>query len=358
MGLPASRNLPENVIKCKDWCNAVFFYIYMWGLGMDKFTCMAMEGVEGEPATPESSFPHQCGVELIPSSSTPHLNYTLISLSIIPEILILGGLFEFYLQMKIFSWMKSKLHGKDNTIKPEPESMSYHIMHQPSKEEFSGCPSTLLAIGTFGNNLKDSEKTNNEESLPSSEDHLENTTPEEFGEVKELRILLNKHIPLDSSFSGESENYDLSIEKFLDSLPEDEEIVNELISDASENKDALLQRTASAVHRRGKDIPSDNRKNGMYRKSLSFLLKKALLCGGGFVPSPILNPILKDPSPDPKLDNSRMEKILRAMLRKKKYPQRQRYLDMPGTNNDEEQGEASNGNNWVKTDSEYIVLEL
>lgn len=44
--------------------------------------------------------------------------------------------------------------------------------------------------------------------------------------------------------------------------------------------------------------------------------------------------------------------MLRAVLSKKKYPRRQKFLDTPGTGNDKEQGEASNGNNWVKTDSE------
>ncbi|KAL0426767.1 UNVERIFIED_CONTAM: hypothetical protein Slati_2851500 [Sesamum latifolium] len=211
----------------------------------------------------------------------------------------------------MFGWIKSKLHGKDNTIKPEPEQMSYHMMQQfPCKEEISGCSSSLLAIGTFGNNLKGSEKTNVEESLHSSEDHQENTTLQEFGEVeKELRSLI----------SGESENYNLSTERLLDSLRDEEIIVESMNDDASEDKDALLQRTTSGIHWKEKDIPKNNKKN-MYRKSLSFLLKKAVFCRGGFVPSPIISSILKDPFPDPKFDNSTKEKMLRAMLNKKKYP--------------------------------------
>ncbi|PIN00745.1 hypothetical protein CDL12_26752 [Handroanthus impetiginosus] len=228
--------------------------------------------------------------------------------------------------MKIFSWMKSKLHGKDNTIKPEPESMSLmfpdDMMHQDNKQEISGCPDALLAIGTFGNNLKHSE-----------EEEAEDEEEEQEEEV------------VDTSFLGE-------IEEFFDCFPEDEEITHELINDA------ILQRTTSAVHTKGeKYIPSNKRKTGFYKKSLSFLVKKALLCGGGFVPRPIVTPIFKHPFPDPKLDHSTMDKILRAMRRKKKYHQRQKYLHMSETDN-EARGETSSGNNWVKTDSEYIVLEL
>ncbi|KAK4432788.1 hypothetical protein Salat_1041000 [Sesamum alatum] len=258
--------------------------------------------------------------------------------------------YGFELLVQMFGWIKSKLHGKDNTIKPEPEQMSYHMMQQfPSKEEISGCPSSLLAIGTFGNNLEGSEKTNVDESLPSSEDHQESTTLQEFAEVdKELRLLI----------SGESENYNLSTERLLDSLRDDEEIIVESMNeDASEDKDALLQRTTSGINKREKDIPKNNKKN-MYRKSVSFLLKKAVFCRGGFVPSPIISSILKDPFPDPKFDNSTKEKVLRAMLNKKKYPKRQKYLDKPETDRTEEQGKARNENKWDKTDSEYIVLEL
>ncbi|KAL0337211.1 UNVERIFIED_CONTAM: hypothetical protein Scaly_1996200 [Sesamum calycinum] len=230
----------------------------------------------------------------------------------------------------------------------------------PCKEEISGCPSSLLAIGTFGNNLKGSEKTNIEESLSSSEDHQESTTLEEFGEVEEeLRLLI----------SGESENYNLSTKRLLDSL-QDEEIIVEPMKDDAEGKEALLQRTTSGIHWKEKDIPKNNKKN-MYRKSLSFLLKKAVFCRGGFMPSPIISSILKDPFPDPKFDNSTKEKVkkfpvfsvyktqmLRAMLNKKKYPKRQKYLDMPETDRTEEQEKARNENKWDKTDSEYIVLEL
>ncbi|KAH6797962.1 hypothetical protein C2S52_022516 [Perilla frutescens var. hirtella] len=158
---------------------------------------------------------------------------------------------------------------------------------------------------------------------------------------KELRLLLNEH----ASVSEESERFDLPIEKILESLPEHGEIICD--------EDAY---NVLAVHRHssGKDTPSRSRKSSIYKKSISFLLKKAFVCGGGFTPSPIIAPILKDPFPDPNLDRSTMEKILKAMLRKKKPPQRQRYLDKSRTSKNEQEKEVTNANNWVKTDSEFV----
>ncbi|KAL7133285.1 hypothetical protein ABFS83_12G130300 [Erythranthe nasuta] len=251
----------------------------------------------------------------------------------LPNILILRAAVSVYLcRMKIFSWMRSKVRGNDNTVKPEPQpTMPCDTMRQEG--ESSGSSSTLLAIGTFGNNLKNSDTANIEESCNEDED-----VDQEL-----LRLLLNKHVSLDPSFSGhQSNNYNPTTEKFLDILEEEEEeIIVDSITDASQVKDALLRR-------REKGAPSENRGKAMYKKSFSFLLKRALLCGGGFVHSPVISPVLKDPFTDLTLDHSRMEKILRTMLRKKKYPQRQRYLDMPGNDNDEDQGQTSNGETYLE----------
>ncbi|XP_057806611.1 protein NEGATIVE GRAVITROPIC RESPONSE OF ROOTS-like [Salvia miltiorrhiza] len=211
--------------------------------------------------------------------------------------------------MKFFSWMKSKMNGKDNTIKPEPELPSYHLR----KEETSGCSSSLLSIGTFGNKLEDSDEKANAEEI----------SAQEFEE--ELRSLLNEHA------STSSEHFDLPIDKMLESFGVKEE-----------------EREVAVVQTTGKDIPSCTRKGkgSMYTKSISFLLRKAFLCGGGS--------ILRDPF----LDTSRMDKIIKAVIPKKKHPLRQKYLEKNRTTNEQERGEASNANNWVKTDSEYIVLDL
>lgn len=226
-------------------------------------------------------------------------------------------------------------------------------------EELSSYLNPLLTIGTFGGNLKDSCKG-----------HLQNTTnSEEPGEGNKVldRLLPNHHTTIDltSSFKSEKQRSS-SMKKSLDTLPEEEKIANNFLS---ENKAVHLRRTT-------------NGKNGMYKQSFSFLLERQLLYRNGFLPSPVL----EDSLPDPKVDKSRMKKvcmclypykafayrmswlhvfdircpcfkispvamfclqILKAMLGKKKYHRRQKYLDTVET----QEGEANWGY-WVKTDSE------
>ncbi|KAL2553996.1 hypothetical protein Fot_07615 [Forsythia ovata] len=221
--------------------------------------------------------------------------------------------------MKIFSWMQNKLNGKERRSKTNSASATDHIMHQACKEEFSDWPNGLFAIGTFGNStMKHTENSNLQRSLSSC-----------------------KEQPKDN----------LILEKHIDCLPslEHEKTSDESINDNSANKDDLIQRTTSVVRSRESDIRLQSTGKSIGRKSLSFLLKKALLCGGGFSSTPIL----RDPFPEPKLDKSRMEKILGAILQKKIYPQSsiqmptaKKYLDMPEIHSESE------GSKWVKTDSE------
>ncbi|XP_057767350.1 protein NEGATIVE GRAVITROPIC RESPONSE OF ROOTS-like isoform X2 [Salvia miltiorrhiza] len=205
-------------------------------------------------------------------------------------------------KMKILSWMRSKRNGNGGSNnKPNPQSKSYEktLMHESCNQEFSDWPNALLAIGTFG----------------------------------------NKH-SADLEQVVEKEN--LSVEQILNCL--------------RDGDGRRLESQGSMVERAGKDIQSDKRNRGIGKTSLSFLLKKALLCGGaGFVAAP---PIIRDPLPDPKLDHSTMEKILRAMLHKKIYPQRptpKKCLDM---GEEQECEKGTHQSKWDKTDSEYIVLEI
>lgn len=123
--------------------------------------------------------------------------------------------------------------------------------HQSCKEEFWDWPNGLLAIGTFGNNnnLKHSEEADKSSSAGVVLEEVD----------KELRLLLNtNHISADQLF----------------------------------NANAHLERiNSSSVH--------------SHNKSLSSLIKKALLCGAAAPPPPIF----RDPLPHPKSDLSRMEKV-------------------------------------------------
>ncbi|KAF8406828.1 hypothetical protein HHK36_005949 [Tetracentron sinense] len=98
--------------------------------------------------------------------------------------------------------------------------------------------------------------------------------------------------------------------------------------------------------------------NAIRKRSLSFLLKKMFVCGSGFAPAPSL----RDP-----LSESRMEKLLRAILHKKIYPQKsspsssmKKYLEnrhtLKTSSEDEMQEKANDGCKWVKTDSECMFL--
>ncbi|CAA3012892.1 Hypothetical predicted protein [Olea europaea subsp. europaea] len=219
--------------------------------------------------------------------------------------------------------MQNKLNGKERRSKPNSASATDHIMHQTCKEEFSDWPNGLLSIGTLGNSaLKLPENSNLQQSLSSCQDQ-----------------------PKDN----------LKSEKHIDCLPslEHNKTSDKSINGDSENKDSNLQQSISVVPSRESDIRLHNTANSIGKKSLSFLFKKAFLCGGGFSSAPFL----RDPFPEPKLDKSKMEKILGDILQKKIYPQSstqmttaKKYLYMPES--------ESEGSKWVKTDSEYIVLEI
>ncbi|XP_073032038.1 protein NEGATIVE GRAVITROPIC RESPONSE OF ROOTS [Primulina eburnea] len=264
--------------------------------------------------------------------------------------------------MKIFGLLRNK--GDRHQTNRE-SGTNHHMIHQPCREEFSDWPNALLAIGTFGNNnLKDSDKSKIQGSLtlPRSPGHLEHITPEDSRETdKDLRTILNQHISTDSSFSGELKRHYVSLEKFL----EGDKIINQSMNIVPENENYRLHRTSSSDHdREGNSIRLENKRNDIRKRSLSFLLKKAFLCRGGSV----LTPRLRDPITGTGLANSRMDKILRAILNRRVYPQRpipkakpKKYLNMHGEDNDsddEEPKEATDGSKWVKTDREYIILEM
>ncbi|XP_075502104.1 protein LAZY 2 isoform X1 [Primulina tabacum] len=257
--------------------------------------------------------------------------------------------------MKIFGLLRNK--GNHHQTNRE-SGTNHHMIHQPCREEFNDWPNALLAIGTFGNNnLKDSEKSNVQESLtlPKSPAHLEHITPEDSRETdKDLRTILNQHISTDSSFSGELKKHYVSLEKFL----EGDKIINQSMNIVPENENHRHHRTSSSDHdREGNSIRLENKRNDIRKRSLSFLLKKAFLCRGGSV----LTPRLRNPITGTGLANSRMDKILRAILNRRVYPQRsspkakpKKYLNMHGEDDSdgEEPKEATDGSKWVKTDRE------
>ncbi|CAA7013639.1 unnamed protein product [Microthlaspi erraticum] len=93
------------------------------------------------------------------------------------------------------------------------------------------------------------------------------------------------------------------------------------------------------------------------KKSLSFLLKKMFVCTSGFKTPPHLLDLSKGDS----LPNTRMEKMLRTILNKKIHPQRSNAIAKKYLENHkiiDEARSSVDANKWVKSDSEYIVLEM
>ncbi|XP_019256607.1 PREDICTED: uncharacterized protein LOC109235051 [Nicotiana attenuata] len=264
--------------------------------------------------------------------------------------------------MKFFNWMHNKLNGGQGSKKPN----AVPITNQ-TNEEFKDWPDSLLAIGTFGNKSSDLEESRPKTHVQNDHHHedeiLENSpdlaefTPEEVGKLqKELTKLLSRK-PADDI---------LPLDRFLN-CPSSLE-VDRRISSSSTNSDNFdydeeeIDRTIRVIIGRCKDVCSkQNKKKAIGKKSISFLLKKMFACASGnFGPPPTF--------PDP-FHESRMEKLLRTMLSKKINPQNasrtstKRYLEDKQPKKEEQEEKkrektCNDGSKWVKTDSEFIVLEM
>ncbi|XP_062086814.1 protein DEEPER ROOTING 1-like [Humulus lupulus] len=280
--------------------------------------------------------------------------------------------------MRLFGWMQNKLNGKQTTKNTNTVPATSYAKQEP-REEFSDWPQGLLSIGTFGNEhikeiTAENQQDNNNivEENPCSAEEIFDITPEEVGKLKkELTKLLSRKPNM------EKEIADLPLDRFLNcpsSLEVDRRISNALCtSDHSSssddyNKDEDIDKTISVILGKCREAISagKNKKDNIGKKSISFLLKKMFVCGSGFAPTPSLRDSLQE---------SKMEKLLRTILHKKMAPQNtyrastaKKYLeDKPipkkRTNDEDHQDDkrrekTDDGGKWVKTDSEYIVLEI
>ncbi|OVA04231.1 hypothetical protein BVC80_1403g17 [Macleaya cordata] len=283
--------------------------------------------------------------------------------------------------MKIFGWMQSKLNGRQTTKKPTigGSSISNQNLYEPRKDEFSDWPHGLLAIGTFGNNNVKEDRSRKrddeieddhqeEEKNPSSSEDQLDFTPEEIGKLqKELTKLLSRK-PIEQTESQRRNGINLPLDKFLNcpsSLEVDRTICNKFSEDL-DDKDVIadLRRSINVVLGKGKDLFPEGNNTAIKKKSISFLLKKMFVCSSGFAPAA---PSLRDQL---QLPESRMEKLLRAILHKKiqprnsaatstkKYLENNIHISKKEMEEQTEEKETQIGCKWDKTDSEYIVLEI
>ncbi|CAH1422865.1 unnamed protein product [Lactuca virosa] len=242
------------------------------------------------------------------------------------------------IKMKFFNWMQSKFNGgQEHKNSHTATSTTLHVKQDSQKEEFNDWPHGLLAIGTFGNNdipTENEEIEDNKEVTASSSPDLSDFTPEEIGKLqKELTKLLSKKPAANKQ--GEI-SADLPLDRFLNcpsSLEVDRRLSTTVITN-QDDKEEDIDRTI-----------------------------RVILGSSGLPPMPSLQD---------RLPESRMERLLRAMLKNKINPQnssrasstrklienRQSPRKGKGKAIEKQEEDANDGSKWVKTDSEYIVLEI
>ncbi|KAI5445623.1 protein DEEPER ROOTING 1 [Lathyrus oleraceus] len=236
--------------------------------------------------------------------------------------------------MKIFKWMQNRFSGTNEKMKPNSISTTHYMLSESYRQDLINDwdEALVLAIGTFGN--------------------INNNLKEDY----------NKNIDEEDSYNSFK---DCSKELCFG---EDENFENEVKINLEENN---LYTSNNLIYNRGSRDCLDKSKNDVSKKSLSFLLKKMFVCGNG-LPSTI--PLCKDHLSS----ESRMEKILKAILHKKihphdscstmvvkKYIKNNSISESDNDSDENEEDEKFNPNNivekrckWINTDSEYIVLEI
>ncbi|KAG2257029.1 hypothetical protein Bca52824_076323 [Brassica carinata] len=298
--------------------------------------------------------------------------------------------------MKFLGWMLNKQNAKHGDYnRTSTSSASSHHVKQESREEFSDWPHALLAIGTFGSTsigVSQKERNNVHEEIeeekksishsepeeePSSSADIDDFTPEEAKKLqKELMKILSRTKKRKSDVNREL-MINLPLDRFLNcpsSLNVERRISNALcaVVDSSEESDDM-ERTINVILGRCKEISIESKKNkkktDISKTSVSYLFKKIFVCADGFSTPP--NPSLRDT-----LQESRMEKLLKMMLHKKinvqssskpatsttqRCLQGKKQLSLKSEEKKEETNErrsSSDGHKWVKTDSDFIVLEI
>ncbi|CAM0951519.1 unnamed protein product [Alopecurus aequalis] len=241
--------------------------------------------------------------------------------------------------MKIFSWMANKIGGKQEASRFPASSSgpSRANVSDCRKDEFSDWPQSLLAIGTFGNKQIEevAQVKNSSEDVDTMQEAVKFTEEEVDRIQKEFAMILASKDQKEAHDSHDDEN------------------VNEKQRDQSTNKKIIRSKSKDSLGKKGKTLKP---------KSVAALLK-LLMCKGGFASAV--------PDPRNSFPQSRMEKLLKAILQTKIHPQNssplapKRHLDWrPDEKEINECLEDAlsdledDGAKWVKTDSDFIVLEM
>lgn len=251
--------------------------------------------------------------------------------------------------MKIFCWVANKIGAKQEPKRSAANSTAPYRGNVPEcrKDEFSDWPQSLLAIGTFGNKQIEEEAQSSSANAQTMQNPLKFTEEEVDNIRREFEVLLQDNDRAKAPGScddelqaaskkhvGEDENEKQHREQFM-------------------SKEMIISKAREMVGKKG---------SALKPRSFTSLLR-LLVCKGGFT-APVLEPRNSFPQ-------SRMEKLLKAILQKKIHPQNsstpatRRHLDWKL--DEKEINEClegalcdldDEGAKWVKTDSDFIVLEM
>uniref|UniRef100_A0A804L5U2 Uncharacterized protein n=1 Tax=Musa acuminata subsp. malaccensis TaxID=214687 RepID=A0A804L5U2_MUSAM len=217
--------------------------------------------------------------------------------------------------MRILSWVQNKFNSSQERKRFDAGSSSTSRASIPDvRKELGNCLHTLLAIGTLGDaHTKEDPQRHDDPYLDTSED-LPCFTIEEAKELhKELAKLLTRK--LKSSAHGSEIANDDRANRFLGrSLrPEADKATSFLLENSEDVNCGDLSPDTRIILHKLEDALSCNY-TAIKKESLSFLLKKRFVCGRGFAQQTrsFKGGLIAEPS---------VEKILKAILTKKIYPQ-------------------------------------
>uniref|UniRef100_J3MXU1 Uncharacterized protein n=1 Tax=Oryza brachyantha TaxID=4533 RepID=J3MXU1_ORYBR len=255
--------------------------------------------------------------------------------------------------MQIFSWVANKIGGKQEANRfPANSSAPYRAnVSDCRKDEFSDWPQSLLAIGTFGNKQIEevAQVQNPSDNVQPVQDTIKFTEEEVDNIRKEFETLLA--INDQAEAQGSHDDDQVASQKRVDG-EDSEKHGRQLI-----NKRIIISKSKGSLGKKGNTIKP---------RSVASLLK-LFMCKGGFT-SVV-------PEPRNSFPQTRMEKLLKVILQKKIHPQNssvlvgKRHLDwkpeekeinecLEDALRDLDDDDDDDGAKWVKTDSEYIVLEM
>ncbi|KAL5201568.1 hypothetical protein ABZP36_035922 [Zizania latifolia] len=245
--------------------------------------------------------------------------------------------------MKIFSWVANKISGKQEATRFPSNSSAPYRANVPDcrEDEFSDWPQSLLAIGTFGNKQIEevAQVQNSSDHEQPMQDAVKFTEEEVDKMEKEFETLL--------AISDEAEAQGLHDDNHVDGDD------NEKHRRQLNSKRIIISKAKDSLGKKA---------NTLKPRSVASLLK-LFICKGGFS-SVVVEPRNSFPQ-------SRIEKLLKAILQKKIHPQNSSTLvakrNLDWKPDEKEINECledalrdldDDGAKWVKTDSEYIVLEM